>query len=153
MKTANEVIWQKKAVDNFVLPDALVIDALNRLNEVNLSYLIVKDGNNDVKGIFSERDYARKVVLQGRSSSATTVKEIMSTDLPEVQGNELLENCMNLLAEQGRRYIIVKDNNKFEGVITIHDLLREVLLHGERVLNVTVAKKLIDINERPPRVY
>ena len=113
MKTANEVIWQKKAVDNFVLPDALVIDALNRLNEVNLSYLIVKDENNDVKGIFSERDYARKVVLQGRSSSATTVKEIMSTDLPEVQGNELLENCMNLLAEQGRRYIIVKDNNKF----------------------------------------
>jgi len=153
MKTANEVIWQKKQADNFIHPDALVIDALNKLNEVNLSYLIVKDESNDVKGIFSERDYARKVVLQGRSSSATTVKEIMSTDLPEVQGSESLEACMNLLAEQGRRYIIVKEQNDFEGVITIHDLLREVLIHGERVLNVNVAKKLIDINERPPRVY
>lgn len=153
MKTANEVIWQKNPADNFILPDALVIEALNKLNEVNLSYLIVKDENNDVKGIFSERDYARKVFLQGRSSNVTTVKEVMSTDLPEVQGNELLETCMNLLAEQGRRYVIVKDKNNFEGVITIHDLLREVLLHGERVLNVNVAKKLIDINERPPRVY
>jgi predicted transcriptional regulator len=152
MKTAREVIWQKKAVDNYIHPDALVIDALNKLNEVNLSYLIVKD-DDDVKGIFSERDYARKVALQGRSSSATQVKEIMSTDLPEVDGGETVQSCMNLLAAHGRRYIIVRDKNKFEGIITIHDLFREVLLHGERVLDSRVTGKLIDINERPPRVY
>ena len=152
MKTAFEIIWQKKAPDNFISADALVIDALNELNKVNLSYLIVKD-QEDVSGIFSERDYARKVALQGRSSRETKVKEVMSTDLPEVQGNESVQACMNLLAEHGRRYIIVRDKNKFEGIITIHDLLREILLHGERALDIRVTKTLIEINERPPRVY
>ena len=152
MKTANEIIWQKKAPDNFINADALVIDALNELNKVNLSYLIVKD-TDDVIGIFSERDYARKVALQGRSSRETKVKEVMSTDLPEVQGSESVQSCMNLLAEHGRRYIIVRDKDKFEGIITIHDLLREVLLHGERVLDIRVTKTLLEINERPPRVY
>ncbi|MFT4153620.1 CBS domain-containing protein [Parafilimonas sp.] len=152
MKTAHEIIWQKKAPDNFIDADALVIEALNELNKVNLSYLIVKD-KDDVTGIFSERDYARKVALQGRSSRETKVKEVMSTDLPEVQGNDSVQHCMNLLAEHGRRYIIVRDQGKFEGVITIHDLLREVLLHGERVLDVRITSTLIEINERPPRVY
>lgn len=152
MKTANEIIWQKKAAENFISADALVIDALNELNKVNLSYLIVKD-NDDVVGIFSERDYARKVVLQGRSSKETKVREVMSTDLPEVQGNDSVQACINMLAEHGRRYIIVRDKQKFEGVITIHDLLREILLHGERVLDIKITKTLIEINERPPRVY
>lgn len=152
MKTAFEIIWQKKAPDNFISADALVIDALNELNKVNLSYLIVKD-QDDVSGIFSERDYARKVVLQGRSSRETKVKEVMSTDLPEVQGSESVQTCMNLLAEHGRRYIIVRDKKIFEGIITIHDLLREILLHGERALDMRVTKTLIEINERPPRVY
>lgn len=152
MKTAFEIIWQKKAPDNFISADALVIDALNELNKVNLSYLIVKD-QDDVSGIFSERDYARKVVLQGRSSRETKVKEVMSTDLPEVQGSESVQTCMNLLAEHGRRYIIVRDKKNFEGIITIHDLLREILLHGERALDMRVTKTLIEINERPPRVY
>lgn len=152
MKTASEVIWQKKTYNNFIHPDATVIEALNRLNDVDLSYLIVKEGNK-VKGIFSERDYARKVILQGRSSSNTTVKEIMSTDLPEVQMDASVETCMNLLAAHGRRYILVMDNKEFAGVITIHDLLREILLHGERVFDNRITRTLIDINERPPKVY
>jgi predicted transcriptional regulator len=152
MKTAQEVLWQKNSVNNFIESDALVIEALNRLNEVDLSYLIVKDGD-EVKGIFSERDYARKVALQGRSSNNTTVKEIMSVNLPKVQVTDSVETCMNLLADRGRRYILVMDQNKFEGVITIHDLLREVLLHGERALDTRVTRILIDINERPPKVY
>lgn len=152
MKTAQEVLWQKKAVNNIIHPDALVIEALNRLNEVNLSYLIVKDGD-DFKGVFSERDYARKVVLQGRSSSETAVKEIMSTDLPEVQASDTLQACMSILAAHGRRYIVVRDEDVFEGIITIHDLFREVLLHGERVLDTRIARRLIEINERPPEIY
>jgi len=152
MKTTKEVLWQKAAYNNFIHPDTKVIDALNKLNEVNLSYLIVKDGD-DVKGVFSERDYARKVILQGRSSNDTTVKEIMSTDLPTVQMEDSVEVCMKLLAAHGRRYILVMDKEKFEGVITIHDLLREVLMHGERVFDNRVTGTLIDINERPTKVY
>src|SRR6187455_3448705 len=99
MKIAQEVLWQKSTVNNFIEPDALVIDALNRLNEVDLSYLIVKD-EDEVLGIFSERDYARKVALQGRSSANTKVSEIMSVDLPKVQVTDSLEACMSLLADR-----------------------------------------------------
>lgn len=152
MNTAKEIIWQKKATDNFVDADVLVIDALTKLNDVNLSYLIVKEGD-EVIGIFSERDYARKVILQGRSSSKTTVKEIMTTDLPQVDIDDSVEKCMNILAAHGMRYILVMDNKKVAGVITIHDLLREILLHGERVFDNRITNKLIDINERPPKVY
>jgi predicted transcriptional regulator len=152
MKTAGEVIWQKNKINNIISPDTLVIDALNRLNEVDLSYLIVKD-KNDVVGIFSERDYARKVVLQGRSSSNTKVNEVMTVDLPGVQLTDSIETCMKLLASQGRRYILVYDKKHFEGIITIHDLLREILLHGERALDSKIASQLIDINERPSSVY
>jgi signal-transduction protein with cAMP-binding, CBS, and nucleotidyltransferase domain len=152
MKTAEEVILQKRRHNNFIGPEVLVIDALKQLSDVNLSYLVVKDGDS-VKGIFSERDYARKVILQGKSSKETKVKEIMTIDLPEVQVYDSVEKCMNLLAAQGMRYILVKDKDKFEGVITIHDLLREVLLHGDRVFDHTGTRTLIDINEHPHRVY
>jgi predicted transcriptional regulator len=152
MKTAGEVIWQKSKINNIISPDSLVIEALNRLHEVDLSYLIVKEGNN-VIGIFSERDYARKVALQGRSSSTTKVSEVMSVDLPEVQSTDSIETCMKLLASQGRRYILVYDKKHFEGVVTIHDLLREILLHGERALDSRIASQLIDINERPSSIY
>jgi signal-transduction protein with cAMP-binding, CBS, and nucleotidyltransferase domain len=152
MKTAQEIIWQKKASDNFISPDALVIDALDRLIKVDLSYLIVKDGDN-VKGIFSERDYARKVILKGRTSKETTVGEVMTTDLPTVNIQDPIEKCMSILAEHGRRYVLVMNKEKFEGVITIHDLLREVLLHGERAFDSRITRKLLDINERGPKVY
>ena len=118
MKTAEEVLLQKKATNNFIQSNMKVIDALKQLDAVNLSYLIVKDGN-EVKGIFSERDYARKVILKGKSSNETTVNEIMTTELPKVQIDDSVEKCMNLLAEHGRRYILVMNKNKFEGVITI----------------------------------
>jgi len=151
MKTVKEVLKRKPVYDNFIHSDARVIGALNRLIDVNLSYLIVKDGE-DVKGIFSERDYARKMVLKGRTSFDTTVKEVMSTDLPEVQINDTIETCMELLASHGRRYLLVKDNEKFAGVITIHDLLREILMNKGEVFDNNVTGALIDINEQPPKV-
>lgn len=152
MKSAKEIIWQKRTPKNFINGDTLVLDALKQLIDIDLSYLIVKE-NDKVTGVFSERDYARKVILQGRTSDKTTVKEIMTTDIPEVRLEDSVQKCMNILAEHGRRYILVTNNNKFEGIITIHDLLREVLLHGERVFDNHVTSALIDINENPPKVY
>jgi CBS domain-containing protein len=149
MKTVKEVLMRKPAADNFIHSGARVLAALNKLVDVNLSYLIVRDGEN-IKGIFSERDYARKMILKGRSSFDTLVNEIMSTDLPEVDINDTVEKCMEMLASNGRRYLLVMDNQKFAGVITIHDLLREVLLSKESVFNKTITGALIDINEQPP---
>jgi len=152
MVAASDVLLKKSIVDNSIQPGAKVIDALNRLNDINLSYLIVQEGD-DVVGIFSERDYARKVILKGRNSSETTVAEVMSTDMPEVDSDAPIETCMHLLATMGQRYLIVKEDGEFRGVITIHDLLREILLHVDSRFDDKLTKALIDINEQPHKVY
>ncbi|WP_336515455.1 CBS domain-containing protein [Pollutibacter soli] len=152
MVAASDVLLKKSIVDNSIEPGAKVIDALNRLNDLNLSYLVVQDGD-DVVGIFSERDYARKVILKGRNSTETTVAEVMSTDMPEVDFDAPIETCMHLLASMSQRYLIVKEDGEFRGVITIHDLLREVLLHVDSRFDDELTKALIDINEQPHKVY
>ena len=78
MRTVDDIIGSKPNPDNIISPDALVIEALEMLNTVNLSYLIVMEGNK-YQGIFCERDYSRNVILKGRSSSSTKVKEVMTT--------------------------------------------------------------------------
>ena len=148
MRTAKDILQQKGVQFNFINENETVLYAIGLLKAENISYLIVKDGD-EVKGIFSERDYTRKMILKGRSSFDTTVKEIMSVDLPEVQINDAVETCMELLASQGRRYLFAMDGKKFVGVITIHDLLREILLSKEDVFNKKVTGALIDINEQP----
>jgi len=77
----------------------------------------------------------------------------MSEDLPVVSPRDTIEHCMNLLANAGRRYILVKDNGNYRGVITIHDLLREILLNRESVFDDVVTGALIDINEHSSKVY
>ena len=83
MRTVKDILESKIKTFNIVSPHTLVIDALSMLNSVNLSYLIVMD-NNEYKGIFSERDYSRNVILKGRTSRSSTVQEVMTTDLPMV---------------------------------------------------------------------
>ena len=81
MRTVKNILDSKPKPVNIVTPKTLVIDALTMLNSVNLSYLIVMEGD-DYKGIFSERDYSRNVILKGRHSSSTTVDEVMTKDFP-----------------------------------------------------------------------
>ncbi len=152
MVAASDILLKKSIIDNSIQANAKVIDALNRLNDINLSYLIVNDGD-EVVGIFSERDYARKVVLKGRSSSEATVAEVMSTDLQEVDINAPVETCIHLLASLSQRYLIVKEDGEFRGVITIHDLLREILLHVDSRFDDNLTRALIDINEQPHKVF
>jgi signal-transduction protein with cAMP-binding, CBS, and nucleotidyltransferase domain len=83
MRTVYDLLRSKPVVFNNINEDALVIDALQMLNSVNLSYLVVKKGD-EFKGIFCERDYSRNVILKGRSSANTQVKEVMTNDLPMV---------------------------------------------------------------------
>ena len=146
MKMVKDIIASKARVSNYIQPDALVIDALNMLSLVNLSYLVVMDGNV-YKGIFSERDYSRNLVLKGRSSSNTKVQEVMSTDFPFVELNDTVEYCMNMMNTHKTRYLVAYDKGNFAGVITIHDLLRQVLFNREDVFDYSAAHELIDNDE------
>ena len=92
----------------------------------NLSYVVVMDDNQFV-GIMSERDYTHKIKLKGRHSESTIVKEIMTHDLPVIGLQEELERCMILMNVYKTRYLPVFDNLEFKGVITMNDLMRDVL--------------------------
>lgn len=147
MRTVRDILKNKPIAFNVIAPDALVIDALKMLSAVNLSYLIVKK-NDEFKGVFCERDYSRKVILQGRTSADTRVEEVMTVDLPVVDVSDTVEYCMNLMSSHGTRYVLVLNNQDFAGVITIHDLLRQVLKSKEAVFDHSLAEKLIDQEER-----
>lgn len=145
MLTVRDIFKSKPRAFNFIQPDALVIDALNQLNSVNLSYLIVMD-EEKYKGIFSERDYSRNVVLKGRASNSTTVGEVMTTDLPVIELSDTVESCMNIMNTYKTRYLLAFDDARFVGVITIHDLLRQVIANKENVFDDSI-NKLLDNDE------
>ncbi|MBA2744872.1 MAG: CBS domain-containing protein [Flavisolibacter sp.] len=147
MLTVQQVLDIKTKPFNVIPSGTLVLDALNLLNTVNLSYLVVMDG--DVyKGLFCERDYSRNVILKGRASNSTKVEEVMSYDLPVISTNDTVEYCMNLMNSHKTRYLLAYDENeKFSGVITIHDLLRAVINNREQVFDKDAAQRLIDYEE------
>jgi CBS domain-containing protein len=144
MRTVSNILETKDEPANAIEPTAMVIDALKKLISVNLSYLIVKE-NNEYKGIFSERDYTRKLVLEGRSSRDTMVKDVMTVQLPEVNPSTTVEDCMYLMNNRGSRYLAAFNEEKFIGIITIHDLIREALASKEDVFNN--ASQLLDTDE------
>lgn len=152
MRTVDDMLRSKPDPFNIIDPDALVIEALEALNMVNLSYLIVLKDNN-YQGIFCERDYSRNVILKGRSSNSTKVKEVMTTDLPVVHSNDTVEHCMHVMNINKARYLVAfGPNEEFEGVITIHDLLRQVIANKELVFDTSVAEQLIN-NDEMGEVY
>jgi CBS domain-containing protein len=147
MRTVKDILESKTKTFNIVSPHTLVIDALSMLNSVNLSYLIVMD-NNEYKGIFSERDYSRNVILKGRNSRSTSVQEVMTTDLPIMHLDHTVEHCMKTMILNKSRYLLAFDtDNKFAGVITIHDLLREVIANKDNIFDTDTAHELLNQDE------
>ncbi len=131
MHTVKHVLETKSKRFNTISPETLVIDALNQLSCLNICYLVVMQGDR-FKGIFTERDYSRNVILKGRTSSTTTVQEVMSTDYPIVDITDTVAYCMRLVNMHKTRYLLTfDDHHKFIGIITIHDLLRQAILEAE----------------------
>jgi len=150
MRTVHDLLMSKPVTFNNINFDTLVIDALQMLNSVNLSYLVVKK-DDEFKGVFCERDYSRNVILKGRSSANTKVGEVMTTDLPMVEVTDTVEHCMNLMIAHKARYLLAYDDQQFAGVITIHDLLRQVISNKEAVFDHSMAEQLLSHEEG--RIY
>jgi len=151
MRTVKDILETKAKSFNQVNPSTLVIDALNLLNSVNLSYLVVMDGD-EYKGLFSERDYTRNVILKGKASNTTQVREVMTTDLPIVTPGDTVEHCMNLMNSHKTRYLLAYDDVRFEGVVTIHDLLRQAITNRHEIFDDSLATRLLD-QEEGDRIY
>jgi len=106
-----------------VSSEASIFDALKIMAESNIGCLIVLEGDNYV-GMFTERDYARKIILEGRSSDTTTVNEIMISDIPMLNMNDTIELCSKLMTEKTLRYLPVFENNQLINLIRQGDIIK-----------------------------
>ena len=129
-------VLRRKSSDRHVLsigPDASVYDAIALMAENSIGALLVVS-NGVLVGIMSERDYARKVVLQSRSSKDTRVSDIMSTPVITVSPAHTVEECMRLMTDKRIRHLPVIDGAAIAGIVSIGDLVRSVItLQGETI--------------------
>jgi len=109
-----------------VLPDISVFEALKIMGEKNIGALLVMS-NNELKGILSERDYARKVVLKGKTSLETLVSDIMTEKVITILPEDNLEKCMALMSENHIRHIPVVKNGEVKGIISISDVVTAII--------------------------
>jgi CBS domain-containing protein len=130
MKTAAQLV-RLKSVQNqqvhSIAPEQTVLEALQIMAEKNVGALPVIEGGQ-VVGVFSERDYARKMVLKGRSSVGTTVRTIMSTPVITADSQQSIDRCMAVMTDSHLRHLPVLDNGELIGLLSIGDLVKESLV-------------------------
>ncbi|MFL9609245.1 CBS domain-containing protein [Methylobacillus sp. Pita2] len=130
MKTVRQVLETKGSTIYSVAPESLVYDALLLMAEHHIGALVVLQRDNMV-GIFSERDYAREVVIKGKTSKTTTVGDIMSVQLITVSPEDTVEHCMNLMSGKRIRHLPVLEDDKLVGLLSIGDLVKETIAYQE----------------------
>jgi CBS domain-containing protein len=123
MKTVKRILQEKGGTAQSIQPDATVYDALKLMAEKNVGALLVLEKGKLV-GIISERDYARKVILKGKSSLDTPVKEIMTERVMFVRPEQTVEECMALVTEKHVRHLPVLIGDLVVGVVSIGDLVK-----------------------------
>ena len=129
MKTVAQLLKLKAKQNqqvNTIAPDQKVLEALKVMAEKNVGALPVME-NGQVVGVISERDYARKVVLQGRSSEGTSVSEIMSTPVLTVDSHQSIDTCMGIMTDRHLRHLPVVEDGKLLGLLSIGDLVKEAI--------------------------
>jgi len=134
MRKVAHILARKGKAVTTVLPQTTVIDALKMMADQNIGSIVVME-NNTFSGIMTERDYSRKVVLKGRSSTDTTVADIMSADFPDISPSDSIEYCMQLMSERSLRYLPVFEKDKLAGIISITDVVTETILTQQETIS------------------
>ena len=134
MKAVGELLKSHNKNDDgslwHVTPDVTVYEALERLAEHSVGALLVLEGNRLV-GVFSERDYTRKIRLQGRNSKETKVREIMTSNVFTVNANTRTRDCMLLMSNKKVRHLPVMSGDTVLGMISIRDILDDIIADHE----------------------
>ena len=110
-----------------VEPTITVYKAIELMSEKNISSLLITDQDGKLLGIFTERDYARKLILKGKSSKDTLIKELMTQNPITVASDNSIEDCMKVMAGKHVRHLPVVDNGEIKGMISIGDLVRFII--------------------------
>ena len=133
MITVGQVLKEKGDRIWSVSPDTMVYEALTLMAEKNLGAVLVMDGAR-IAGMFSERDYARKVILEGKSSKETPVKEIMTKDVLFVRPGHSIEDCMALMTDKRTRHLPVMEDEKLIGIISMGDVVKAIISEHQFVI-------------------
>ena len=130
MTTVRSVLQSKGSDIWSTAPDTLVFDALKVMAEKNVGALLVMEGSQLI-GIFSERDYARKVVLKGESSHNIAIRNVMTSGVISVTPDQSIEDCMALMTGKHIRHLPVLENSKIVGLISIGDVVKAIISQHE----------------------
>jgi CBS domain-containing protein len=133
MKSLKQLLDAKGNQLHSIRPDARVIEALRLMAEKDVGALLVMEGARLV-GILSERDYARKVMLQGKSSQDVLVREIMTANVVTVDPAKTVEACMALVTQRRIRHLPVCEEDRVIGIVSIGDLVKEVIAEQEQTI-------------------
>ena len=142
-KTAKQLLDMKKQVGFFSVPaNTTVKAALEVLSEKNIGAVLVIEGSRLV-GIFSERDYARKGELQGRTAANTPIREVMTSSVASVTPDQTVEECRKIMGEKRIRHLPVVDGEKVIGVLSSKDILDEIIAEDEKLIRDLETERLM----------
>lgn len=130
MHTIGQLLENKGKDIWSIAPHATVFEALQIMAEKNVGVLLVID-DGEVVGIFSERDYARKVILKGKSSKDISVGDLMTKEVFYIKSQNTLQECMALMTAKHIRHIPVFENNQLIGVVTLGDVVKQIISDQE----------------------
>jgi CBS domain-containing protein len=134
MKTLQQLLNSKNIKEIVsITPEHLVFDALVVLAEHRIGALLVLDGDK-LAGIFSERDYAREVMLKGRKSTSTKISEVMTTKVLTASPHDTVDYAMSLLSEKRIRHLPIIENDKVIGILSIGDLVKETIEYQQYLI-------------------
>ncbi|PXX44333.1 MULTISPECIES: CBS domain-containing protein [Aquitalea] len=138
MQTVRQLLEQKSGrVLVTVSPESTVFQALQVMAEHDIGAVLVMEGG-DVVGIFSERDYARRIVLQGRTSAGTRIRDIMTSKVVYVTPDQRSDECMALMTEKHIRHLPVLEGKTVQGMLSIGDLVHATIQEQAQVINQLV---------------
>ena len=134
MKTVAQLLALKPSGIVAIAPEATVLDAVRLLAEKNVGAVLVMDGPRLV-GLFSERDFARKVDLKGKSSANTPVSEVMTREVVFVSPTHTNEDCMALMTDKRVRHLPVVANDRVVGLLSIGDLVKDIISEQQFIIS------------------
>ncbi len=134
MSRISDILKRKGNKAISVLPNTSVLEALKVMAENNIGSVVVLE-DHKFKGIITERDYSRKVILKGKNSTDTEVSEIMMADFPLLKPSDTIEYCMELLTKNNIRYLPVFKDQELAGIISISDVVSETILSQQQTID------------------
>jgi CBS domain-containing protein len=144
-KTIPQILADKSTGVASVAPASSVFEALQLMKKRDIGFLVVLEQEKLV-GVLSERDYARKVILAGRASKETPVRDIMTETVSSVSPADTVPRCMALMTQERIRHLLVVEGGRVVGILSMRDLLKEIILHHEHLIRDMELERIAILN-------